>query len=67
MSAQRERRAARVLAHGRHYDPVAVQGNTCAMGGEPFEEGQPVFIDHDHACCRLRNPRAADACAVCCA
>jgi hypothetical protein len=27
------------------------QGYRCAMGGEPFEDGDQVFIDHDHACC----------------
>jgi Recombination endonuclease VII len=23
----------------------------CAMCATPFEEGQPIFIDHNHACC----------------
>ena len=27
------------------------QGNACAMCFEPFEDGHPVFVDHDHACC----------------
>jgi Recombination endonuclease VII len=27
------------------------QGYACAMGREPFEDGQVIFIDHDHACC----------------
>jgi hypothetical protein len=30
---------------------LETQGYACAMGGEPFEEGQLVCIDHDHACC----------------
>jgi hypothetical protein len=42
------------------------QGNACAMGREPFEDGQSVFIDHDHACCRMRNLPAESACAGCC-
>jgi hypothetical protein len=27
------------------------QEYACAMGGEPFVDGQSVCIDHDHACC----------------
>jgi hypothetical protein len=27
------------------------QGYACAMCGEPFEDGDLIFIDHDHACC----------------
>jgi hypothetical protein len=27
------------------------QGYACAMCFEPFQEDEPVFIDHDHACC----------------
>jgi Recombination endonuclease VII len=27
------------------------QGYACAMGGEPFKDGDLIFIDHDHACC----------------
>lgn len=30
---------------------LEAQDYCCAMCGEPFEEGQPIFIDHDHACC----------------
>jgi hypothetical protein len=30
---------------------LAAQGNACAMCREPFAEDQPIFIDHDHACC----------------
>ena len=40
---------------------LAAQGNACAMGGEPIEEGQPVFIDHDHACC----PAEKSSCGRC--
>lgn len=27
------------------------QGHACAMCHEAFEDGQPIFIDHDHNCC----------------
>ena len=27
------------------------QGHACAMCHTAFGEGQPIFIDHDHACC----------------
>ena len=30
---------------------LEAQGYACAMCRTPFEDGQPVFIDHDHACC----------------
>jgi hypothetical protein len=30
---------------------LEAQQNTCAMCREPFQEGQPICIDHDHACC----------------
>jgi hypothetical protein len=30
---------------------LEAQGHACAMCFTPFEEGQPIFIDHDHACC----------------
>ncbi|HEV3379549.1 MAG TPA: endonuclease domain-containing protein [Trebonia sp.] len=31
---------------------LEAQGFACAMCKRPFQEDQPVFIDHDHACCR---------------
>jgi Recombination endonuclease VII len=27
------------------------QGHACAMCHTAFGDGQPIFIDHDHACC----------------
>ena len=30
---------------------LEAQQYACAMCKTPFEEGQPIFIDHDHACC----------------
>ena len=30
---------------------LEAQGYACAMGREPFEEDQLIYIDHDHSCC----------------
>lgn len=30
---------------------LEAQGYSCAMGGEPFKDGDLICIDHDHACC----------------
>jgi hypothetical protein len=30
---------------------LEAQQYACAMCRTPFEEEQPIFIDHDHACC----------------
>jgi hypothetical protein len=30
---------------------LEAQGHACAMCRRPFEDGQPIFIDHDHNCC----------------
>jgi hypothetical protein len=37
------------------------QNYACAMCFASFEEGQPVFIDHDHACC----PDEKSSCGKC--
>ena len=29
--------------------------HTCGMCHEPFEDGQLIHVDHDHACCRRKN------------
>ncbi len=31
------------------------QKHTCGMCHEPFEDGQLIHVDHDHACCRRKN------------
>src|SRR5579859_2194810 len=40
---------------------LAAQQNACGMCHEPFEEKQLIHVDHDHACCRGRTDRAANA------
>jgi hypothetical protein len=34
---------------------LKLQDYGCAMCCEPFEEGQLIHVDHDHACCRGKN------------
>ena len=30
---------------------LAAQKNACGMCHEPFAEGSPICVDHDHTCC----------------
>jgi hypothetical protein len=32
-----------------------LQQNACGMCHDPFKDGQPIHVDHDHACCRGKN------------
>jgi Recombination endonuclease VII len=41
------------------------QGYACAMGREPFEDGQQIFIDHDHACCPVSPGTQTRCCGRC--
>ena len=34
---------------------LKVQGYACGMCRTPFEQGQLIHVDHDHACCREKN------------
>jgi recombination endonuclease VII len=34
---------------------LEIQGYACAMCHEPIEDDQPIFIDHDHACCKAEK------------
>lgn len=55
------RRKGRLAAYGltpeRFDEMLAEQGNACAMCREPFKEGRPIVVDHDHSCCdtKLRS------------
>ena len=40
---------------------LEIQEYACAMCHVPFEEDQPIFIDHDHACC----PDEKSSCGKC--
>jgi len=34
---------------------LKVQRYACGMCHKPFEQGQLIHVDHDHACCREKN------------
>ena len=40
---------------------LEAQQHACAMCHTPFADGQPVFVDHDHACC----PDEKSSCGEC--
>jgi hypothetical protein len=40
---------------------LGAQQNACGMCHEPFDEGQLIHVDHDHACCQGKN-RSCGAC-----
>ena len=40
---------------------LEAQHYSCAMGGEPFNEGSVICIDHDHSCC----PNEKRSCGKC--
>lgn len=39
------------ITSARFAEMLEGQGHACAMCEEPFQEGQKVCVDHDHACC----------------
>lgn len=45
---------------------LEAQGGACGMCRRPFEEGERVHVDHDHACCPdLRKDKRARSCGKC--
>jgi hypothetical protein len=49
------------LTPARFAQMLEAQGHACAIGGELFEDGQRIFIDHDHSCC----PDEKSSCGKC--
>src|ERR1700744_5420538 len=43
------------LTHAQFDRLLAAQQHACGMCHEPFEEGQLIHVDHDHACCQRKN------------
>lgn len=44
---------------------LEAQGSACAMCGEPFDDGDRIFADHDHNCCPKQVKRTAKTCGEC--
>jgi len=59
LAVQRWRRKHRLAQYGLTEEAFArlleAQANRCAMCGEPFQDGQSICIDHDHACCEAEK------------
>jgi Recombination endonuclease VII len=53
---RRENQAYRLVRYGLTREQferlLEIQEYACAMCRTPFEEDQPIFIDHDHSCCQ---------------
>jgi Recombination endonuclease VII len=43
------------LTHELFNRLLAAQENACGMCRTPFADGQPIFIDHHHGCCRAEK------------
>jgi Recombination endonuclease VII len=58
-SRKKSNRKYRISSYGltqEQFDLIlAAQNHACAMCREPFEDGQLVHVDHDHACCQRKN------------
>lgn len=58
-SKKRSNRKYRIASYGltlEQFDRlVEVQDYACGMCHEPFENGQLIHVDHDHACCPQKN------------
>lgn len=63
--AQRWRRQYRFSKYGltedQFYARLASQDGACAMCRAPFDGGQKIYVDHDHACC----PEEGRSCGKC--
>ena len=58
-SRKKSNRKYRISSYGltqEQFDRLlAVQWHACGMCHGPFREGQLIYVDHDHACCRGKN------------
>ena len=58
-SRKKSNRKYRISSYGltqEQFDQMLeIQGHACGMCHEPFEEGQLIHVDHDHACCPEKN------------
>jgi Recombination endonuclease VII len=58
-SRKKSNRKYRIASYGLAQEDfdllLDIQGYACGMCHEPFEEGQLIHVDHDHACCQRKN------------
>ena len=58
-SRKKSNRKYRISSYGLSQEQfdrlLAAQLQTCGMCHEPFEQGQLIHVDHDHACCQRKN------------
>src|SRR5215831_18412053 len=58
-SRKKSNRKYRISSYGltqEQFDRLLdAQQHTCGMCHEPFKDGQPIPVDHDHACCQVKN------------
>src|SRR5438034_1376184 len=58
-SRKKSNRKYRISSYGLSQEQfdrlLAAQQHTCGMCHEPFQEGQLIHVDHDHACCQRKN------------
>jgi recombination endonuclease VII len=56
---KKSNRKSRLASYGltqEKFDQILEQqGHACGMCHTPFEAGQRIHVDHDHACCKARN------------
>lgn len=64
-ASRRRRQAYKLLRYGLTQEIfnrlLAAQEYACGMCRTPFDKDQPLFIDHDHACC----PAEKTSCGTC--
>jgi len=64
-SRKKSNRKYRLSSHGLTQETfdrlLEAQDYACGMCREPFEEGQLIHVDHDHACCKEKN-RSCEEC-----
>jgi hypothetical protein len=58
-SRKKSNRKYRILSYGLTQEQfnqlLDAQQRSCGMCHEPFAQGQLIHIDHDHACCPVKN------------
>lgn len=53
------------ISEERFHELLEQQGYACKLCGLPFEDGQRICADHDHACCPPQPNATAKTCGRC--